>query len=374
MTRSPKIMISACELSADNYAGNLVKALLKQNPKCQIFGIGSRACKNAGMDVRLDISALSTVGIFESLRFLPQLYSSLTKIKALLREEKPDIFIPLDNQGLHIMCCKYAKKLQIRTAYYIAPQYWHWGKKEEGEALANYVDHIFAIFKKEATFYKDCGLDVTYVGHPILDRIKSYRALETTPQMLGVFPGSRLQEIERLSPVLIQAAEALALKYDLTPCISVASPIFEEKIKGFVNRYSRTKTFDFHYENSLELIAKSRLSLVSSGTVSFEHALMGVPHVVTYRFNPITFWVAQTFFKKTLAKIPFMSMPNSLLNTMVFPELLQDKLTLENCVNHGSQLLDKKSQIVANSCEKLWNDLHQEDVANKVATSILSHY
>ncbi len=371
MSSSLKIMISACELSADNYAGELVKALLKKEPNCTIFGIGSNACKAAGMDVRYDMATLSTVGIIEPLRFLPRLYQSLNKIKTLLRDEKPDIFIPMDNQGLHIECCKYAKKLGIKTAYYIAPQHWHWGKKSDGIKLASLVDHVLAIFKQEADFYQSCGARVAYVGHPIVDRIKPFRSDQKKDNVLAIFPGSRVQEIETLLPTLIQSAEQLETELQLQPIISIASSRYANMINDIVKKYA-TKSFEYHEGASLELISKSCLSLVSSGTVSLEHALMAVPHVVTYRFNPITYWIATTFFKKTLAKIPFMSMPNMMLGKEVFPELLQNNVTVNSCVKKAKHIYLNNQKEIKKECDKLWDDLNQGVVAEQAATTILS--
>ncbi|MBH38139.1 lipid-A-disaccharide synthase [bacterium] len=371
MTSSLKIMISACELSADNYAGELTKALLKQDPSCNIFGVGSHACKKAGMDVRYDISGLSTVGIIEPIRFLPKLYQSLNHIKQLLNDEKPDIFIPIDNQGLHIECCKYAKKIGVKTAYYIAPQHWHWGKKSEGIKVASIVDHILAIFKQEAEFYKACGANVTYVGHPIIDRIRPFRDNTQKKSALAIFPGSRLQEIERLLPILIKASAILEKELHLNTIISIASPQYADMIKSLVKRYT-TKPVSYHEGSSLELISMSCLSLVSSGTVSLEHALMGVPHVVTYKFNPITYWIASTFFKKTLAKIPFMSMPNMIANKEIFPELLQKNVTVTKCVKNAKKIYVNHTDKTQKDCELIWTHLNTGIVADLAATTLLS--
>ena len=110
MTKIKKILISACELSADNYAAHLARALKEKNKNIELIGIGSVASKKAGIDVKFDMSALSTVGVIEPLRYLPRLLWSLKKMKQLMVEEKPDLFIPIDNQGFHMLCCKKVKK------------------------------------------------------------------------------------------------------------------------------------------------------------------------------------------------------------------------------------------------------------------------
>ena len=214
---APKtIMISAGELSADNYAADLVVALKKKWPEAKIFGIGSIASRRAGMDVRLDMSDVSTVGIIEPLRYLPKLLKSLFQVKRMLREERPDIFIPIDNQGFHMMCCKQAKALGIPVYYFISPQHWHWGTIKQGKQVAQFVNKVFAIFPQEADFYSRCGVDVSYVGHPCTDRVRPFRNKIKKDPILAVFPGSRKQEIERLLPVFLKVATLFCQSQNLS--------------------------------------------------------------------------------------------------------------------------------------------------------------
>ncbi len=330
MKRIKKVFISACELSADKYAAELAIQWKKINPDIQIVGIGSDASRQAGIDVKWDMSMYSTVGLIEPLRFAPQLIYSFFKLKHFLKEEKPDVFIPIDNQGFHMKCCSLAKELGVPTAYFVAPQHWHWGTISQGKKVAEVVDHVLAIFPQEKTFYERCGAKVKFVGHPCIDRIKKMpsvnSSLNQTSNLLGVFPGSRKQEIERLLPVYLKALPGLCKEHKLRPIVSVAANYYSDLINTIIDKHEhlfdqRPQTYS---GNMLEFIATLRVSIVSSGTISLEHALMRLPHVVAYKFNPLTYWIAQTFFKKTLAKIPFMSMPNIILNKAAFPELLQD--------------------------------------------------
>ena len=206
MTSIKKILISACELSADKYAASLAIELKKQQPDLTIIGIGSDASKAAGIDVKFDMTTLSTVGIIEPLRYLPKILLNMYRVKKILKEEKPDVFIPIDNQGFHMMCCKYAKKLTIPTYYFIAPQHWHWGTKKQGQAVCRVVDKILAIFPQEAQFYQRCGGNVTFVGHPSTDRVRPLRDQQHKEPILALFPGSRKQEIERLLPLFLSSS------------------------------------------------------------------------------------------------------------------------------------------------------------------------
>ena len=223
MSSIKKIFISACEVSADKYAAELAKELQKRRPSLHIIGVGSAASKAAGIDVKLDISTLSTVGVVEPIRFLPQILIALHKVKKILEVEKPDIFIPIDNQGFHMMCCKKAHRLKIPTYYFIAPQHWHWGTKKQGLKVAQVVDKVLAIFPKEATFYQQCGVNTHFVGHPCTDRIRPFREKRVVEPVCAVFPGSRKQEIERMLPVFLRAVIPFCKQYKLTCAISCAS-------------------------------------------------------------------------------------------------------------------------------------------------------
>ena len=370
MKKIKKIMISACELSADKYAANIARELKKIDSNIQLIGIGSDESKKAGIDVRFDMSGLSTVGIFEPIRFLPQLIRSYIKFKKILQQEKPDIFIPIDNQGFHLMCCKLAKKLNINVQYFIAPQEWHWGSVNGGKKVAKVVDRVLAIFPQEELFYKKCNLDTVYVGHPVTDRLRDFRKTSVKKDIISIFPGSRVQEIERMLPVFIKAVDLFSEKSKLKPIISIASSQYEPLIKTILEK-NKCK-FDVFTGNSIDLIRKAKLSLVTSGTISLEHCLMKVPHVVAYKFNPLTFFIAKTFFKNTLNKIKFMSMANTLLEKEVFPELLQSDVNPQSLCDKLHRINAKDDDIIKD-CDQLWKFLDKGNVSRIIAKKLVEN-
>lgn len=370
MTKIKKIMISACELSADKYAANIARELKKIDPSIQLIGIGSDESKKAGIDVSFDMSRLSTVGIFEPIRFLPQLIRSYFKFKKILQQEKPDIFIPIDNQGFHLICCKLAKKLKINVQYFIAPQEWHWGSLDGGKKVAKVVDRVLAIFPQEEQFYKKCNLDTVYVGHPVTDRLRDLRGNSVKEDIVSIFPGSRVQEIERMLPVFINAVELFVKKSKLKPVISIASSQYESLVKAILEK-NKCK-FDVFTGSSIDLIRKAKVSLVTSGTISLEHCLMNVPHVVAYKFNPLTFFIAKTFFKKTLNKIKFMSMANILLEKEVFPELLQSAVNPESLCEKLHNINSKDDDVIK-ECNQLWKSLDKGNVSRIIAKQLLDN-
>ena len=149
-----KIIISTGEISGDLHGAHLANALKALMPDVKIIGIGSTHMREAGVDVRIDLSEASTVGIFEPLRFIKKLFFGAASIVQLIKDVRPDAFIPIDNQGLHMMILKQIHHLNIPTFYYISPQEWQWGTEKGGREVLKYITKILAVFPQEEAFYK----------------------------------------------------------------------------------------------------------------------------------------------------------------------------------------------------------------------------
>jgi len=337
-----KIFISALEVSADQYGSQLASALKALNPGVTLIGIGGEKMRDAGVEVLLDLTPLSSVGLFEPLRFIPKLIQAYRKNKALLKQHKPDIYVVIDAQGFHMMMLKVAKFLKIKTVYFIAPQEWQWGTVAGGKKVLQYADHILAIFKKEAEFYKALGGQVSFVGHPILDHIQKpsdpylRSHLKTDKTILALFPGSRAHEIKRLLPLLLQSASELKTLYPHFDCVlSVSSPVFDQEFQKYQNY-----PVSLYRGPAIDLIKNAYFSISASGTIILEHALCQTPCIAIYKFSPLTYAVAHAFFKKKLEKLPYMTLPNLLLNKPLIPELLQKNATVANIVKTTQRFLD----------------------------------
>ncbi|RAP39199.1 lipid-A-disaccharide synthase [Candidatus Marinamargulisbacteria bacterium SCGC AAA071-K20] len=348
-----KIIISTGEVSGDLHGAQLAKALKAINPDVKIIGIGSTQMKEAGVDVRLDLSHASTIGIFEPLKFLKTLWSGLDQIVKLITDERPDAFIPIDNQGFHMMILKRIKHLGVPSFYFISPQEWQWGTEKAGREVLKVVTKILAIFPQEEAFYKKLGGDVTYVGHPIIDVAKSDMPRETflkslgvvsTQKILGIFPGSRHQEIKRVAPILIEAAKKIIDKHpDITPVLSIVDKKYEADLKKAVNK-AGLDSVKYMYKNGYDLIEHSTLSLITSGTIALEHAVMGTPCIAAYKFSWPTYIVARTVFRERLKRLPFMTLPNLIMGEEIIPEFLQTKATSTAISNKAETLLSETFQ------------------------------
>lgn len=334
MSSSPVIFISAGEVSGDRHGAALVKALKKINPSLTFVGMGSEMMAQEGVKILADLTPYSTIGLLEPLLYLPRILNAYFKLKKALKIQKPEVFIAIDYQGFHMLLLKAVKALGIKTAYYIAPQEWQWGTEAGGKQVVALVDKILAIFPQEAQFYQRLGAEAVYVGNPVLDiahneslREEFCHTLQLDPlrPILGVFPGSRPQELRYTAPVLLEAAKKIQEKKpEVQIVVSIASSVYKQQIDALIKENGLVD-FVILEGASYGLIRHSYLSLCTSGTVTLEHAVMGTPCLVGYKFSAFSYWLVTTLFKKKIARIKFMSLPNILLDKGVLPEFLQDQ-------------------------------------------------
>jgi len=345
-----KIALSTGEVSGDIHAGRLAAEIKKLNPSVRLFGMGGEKTRLAGVDVGIDITAKGTVGIIEIFKFLPSLFLAFLRMKRLLKKERPDLLVLVDYQGFNMMLAGYAKKLGIKTAYYIAPQEWLWGTKKGLLGVASAIDKIIAIFEDEYKAYKEAGANVVYVGNPNLDTAKpsmsresfcSLVGLNPSFPVFGIFPGSRRQELDSLLPSFLGAVKLIKKRVPNSQFVlALSSGHFEEKIVRAVNdcgtdiKIVRGKSHD--------VLAHSNVSIASSGTTIMEAAILDAPVVMAYRLSKLSEFIARKLLRLS---IPFYTMPNLIAKSMVVPEITQDSVTAENLADAALMLLTDKSAL-----------------------------
>lgn len=367
------IFISAGELSGDAHGARLCTALLSQNPTLTIVGFGGPKMKAAGVRIIHDMTHTSIVGLVEAFTFIPSYFSALSLLVSSVKEIKPDVFIPIDNQGFHMMALKKLKNESCKKIYYIAPQEWQWGSEKGGREVGSLVDHIISIFPEEEVFYRTLGVSTTYVGHPIVDLVGTYTPRQKD-DVITIFPGSRRQEIDRVAPKLMEAASLFLKKHPQFKCIiSVSDLRYLPLLKSLANQCHLSES-EFSSEGSSVLLNQSVASLSTSGTITFEHACLCVPSVVAYCFHPITYFIAKTILRKRINRIKFMSLPNILMNREVFPEFLQYNAKPHLLANALESIIMNKTnyQSIQNECIKLRESLGSTGVVNRVAALVLS--
>lgn len=341
---SPKIMMSAAEISADILGSYLAREL----KGCQLFGMGGARMREAGVDVRLDITDKSSIGIIEALKFIPSHLITLSKLKKMLQKEKPDALILIDAQGLNMPLASYAKKMGIRTIYYVAPQEWLWGTKKGVEKVSKTIDLIISIFKQENEIYKSAGANSVYFGHPLLDIVRPAmnreqfcRKFDIDPakKIIALCPGSRQQEIKSLLPILIDTAEKIKEAQFLMP---VPSLLFKQRI---LDRVSRSKVkINLIEGHNYDVLANSDLVIAKSGTIVMECVCLGTPVIMFYKLSRLTYYIAKHMLKVNL---PFYSMPNLLAGRQIVPEYLMEKATSENLSREAENILKSPEKMVS---------------------------
>lgn len=337
---SQTVLLSVTEVSGDRHAARLVKALRKLDPTLEFVGVGGQYLASEGVDL-LDYSTdKGTFGFVEVLRHVPGYLTMLGKIKHAFKRLKPALFIAVDAQGFNMTVCAAAKKLGVPVAYYIAPQEWHWGTEKGGYKVTEVTDLILSIFQPEYEFYKRLGGNATLIGHPLLDLVqvdidavemKTRLGLRPDATVLTVFPGSRYQELDRLYPDLLEAALKTQTQISGSEIVvSVADPIFKERIESMTTTLAQDKPVHIYSGNSYDLMNAASFSFTASGTATLEHTLLGVPAVVAAKLHPLSYWIARlTFGKKWDESIKYVSLPNILSDRMLMPEFIQNEVSSE---------------------------------------------
>lgn len=327
-----KIMLSAGEASGDLHGANLAEALKAVDPQVELIGMGGEQMRKAGVRIVYDIKNLGVIGIGEIIKKIPFFYKLRTFLVNTMKEEKPDALVCIDYPGFNMKLIEKAKEAGIPVIYYILPTIWAW-HKSRGNVIAEYTDLAVSLFPFEAEMYKKMGTNVVYGGHPLLDTVKpsmskdeaySFFGLQQGKKTVLFMPGSRVQEVQSLYGKMLAAGKLL-----------------QDKVEGLQFMVPKASTIDRHMleeaarEASLEVhIGEGRVydmmniadaAICASGTATLETALMGVPTLLVYRVNALTYWLS-----KILVHLDSIGLPNIISGHRIMPELWQDEVTPEN--------------------------------------------
>lgn len=359
-----KIFLSALEVSADIHGAKLINALKNKDKNIYFYGLGGERMKEEGMEVLYDVTQYSTVGFIEPIPYIPKLLLVQERVKRIIKETKPDLIIFIDAQGFNFPLAKYAKKLGLKTIYYFAPQYWLWGDKKKVKEVLDSLSYVIATFPQEYELYRSFGDNVVYYGHPLVDYLLPYKDLEREKNIIGLFPGSRIQEIRNLTPIFLEIADRLKVNG-----YRFVMPIASEKFSNLLFDYVRGKD---HVElvsgkESQKYLRMSSLSLVASGTVTLEAAILKTPIMVFYKISPITYHIA-----KRLVHYSFVALPNIILNQMIYPEFIQ-KIDIEEVMNSIERTLkdDVYRKTLEDKLKELETKLGQPGVLDRISNFIL---
>ena len=333
MNRKPKIWIIAGESSGDLYGAKLAQDLKRLNPETEIAGMGGVKMREAGVRLLVDSTELGVVGVIEVLGILFKIIRIMLFLLKKAEEERPDAVVLIDYPGFNIRFAKRLKKRGIPVIWYISPQVWAW-RKSNIPKLACYCTKMMVIFPFEVEVYRGTGLDVEFVGHPLVETVQERRdpALLRDPNQILLLPGSRRSETKRLLYPMLEAAALLkqrhpALHFIISaPREKVANDIRHD-LEEFQRERGSAADIPVVYGKTPVLMQTSSAGFAASGTVTVECAIAGLPLVVAYRLNPITFLLARIIIRKLFRNA--FTMPNIILNRKVFEEFLQFQATPE---------------------------------------------
>lgn len=314
--------VIAGEASGDLHGSNLMKAMLQEQPECDFrFWGGDEMSRVGGTRVK-HIKELAFMGFVEVLMNLRTILGNMKFCKNDILQYQPDALILIDYPGFNLRIAEWAHEQGIRVIYYISPQVWAW-KQNRVHTIKKVVDEMYVILPFEKDFYKQFNIDVTYVGHPLLDAIENYKAqvsetnfserngLKNTP-VIAILPGSRKQEVKKKLPIMLQAVKELK-GYQV---IVAGAPSLDASFyQPFLQEYSNVSIV---HAQTYDLLSTAEAAIVTSGTATLETALFEVPEVVCYIGSPISYLIA-----KQLIKIKFISLVNLIMDREVVKELIQ---------------------------------------------------
>ena len=301
------------------HAANLVASLNAARSSLHFIGMGGpylRAQKN--FESLFSIEELSVMGATEVLRHLPRILGLLGRIKQTLAERRPVALIVVDAPSFHFRVIKAARQLGIPVYYYISPKVWAWNESRAFFIKKN-VRRLISILPFEVAFYKRFGVDIDYVGNPLVDMIDWPRIKDIAPLQgkIGLLPGSRMKEITSLVPEFGKAARILLQRLPHLSFHMVRAPNLA--LDDLQRVWPKDVPITFEPPDDRYAFMRScQMLIAASGTVTFEAALTRTPALVTYKVSPLTF-----FLGKMLVKIPYASLSNIILGKALFPELLQ---------------------------------------------------
>ena len=339
------VMIVAGEASGDSHGAHVVSAMKRKDSTLAFCGIGGPALKAAGVDILIDASELSVVGITEVLVKLPQVFESISTIKETLKSLRPDLMILVDFPDFNLHIATIAKKFGVPVLYYISPTIWAWRAGRIHKIKKN-VDHMAFILPFERDYYTRHNIPATFVGHPILDYYPLLSAAPVEapadqPLTVGLLPGSRHGEIEKNLPAMLAAASQLQNRFPgIRFLLSVAPTISRDWLETYVGPYKKTCHIRLVEKNVVEIFQNSALVIAVSGTVTLETAIHCVPMVIVYKVSPVSYMLGQA-----LIKVDHIGIVNIIAGRRIVPELIQKAATPGNIARTVGAMLDDPQQL-----------------------------
>jgi len=335
-------MIVAGEASGDLHGADFAANLLERDSTCELFGIGGERMRAAGVRALFKTEDIAGLGLAELASTIRRTLGALRALRKILRSDPPNLLVLIDYAEFNLILAGSARRAGVPVLYYILPQVWAWRRGRIGK-LVKRAQRMAVVFPFEAELYARAGGRVSFVGHPLLDRVAPAQDRDATlarhgfnadARLLALLPGSRPAEVGYLLRPMLEAAIVLAAKHRLTPVIALA-PTLDAGLLREIAGASALEGVQIIQDDTYSIIAASDLALVASGTATLETALLGCPMVIAYKMSAVTYTVARMLVRG----VDFIGMPNILAGRAIVPELIQADVTPGNLVRAAEPML-----------------------------------
>ena len=338
-----QFLASAGEASGDLYASGVVHSLLSLHPRARFYGCAGPKLQAAGVEPIIDARGLAVVGLAEVVGHLPRIYGEYRKLVSYAKQHPPDAALLTDSPDFHLRLARHLKRMGVPVYYLVAPQVWAW-RQSRVKIIRQLVDKLFCLFPFEERWFRERGVDATYIGHPLAtvvhtslsrDEFFEKYKLPRGKRVLVLLPGSRTGEACRHLPVLLESVAQLRQHFDLSVILGTPQGFYRAEAFAKFREPIASLSIQIIENDTWNCIGHADLALAASGTVTIEAAILGTPTVTFYKVNPLT-WAAG----RRLVKAPFLSMVNLIAERQIVPELIQHEMTSSNITSAAEALLN----------------------------------
>jgi len=343
---STRLLLSCGEPSGDLYAGALTRELRALDPAIVLFGLGGPQFAAAGGRLIEDYRGLAVTGLTEAIAKLPRSLAALGTLTAAARDERPDALVVVDFPDFNFRLARRVRRLGIPVVYYISPQIWAWRPRRLA-AIREFADRVLVIFPFEEAIYRDGGVPVEFVGHPLVDLAKARttrdrflveQRLSSAAPTVAILPGSRPNEVSRIFPDLMTSAERIRAAIPDAQFVVARAPHLDGRLFEAASEASPTSVRLVEGDTDT-VIASADLALTASGTATVQTALHDTPMIVVYRVSPATYFLA-----RWLVSVRAIGMVNLIAGETIVPEFVQDAFTPEAVAREAIAMLTDRER------------------------------
>lgn len=337
-----QFLVSAGEASGDLYASGVVSHLRGMLPGTSFYGCAGPRLQALGVNPVVDASRLAVVGLAEVVLHLPRIYGEYRRLLQAAEQNRPDAALLTDSPDFHLRVARRLKALGVPVFYLVAPQVWAW-RESRVKSLPKLVDRLFCLFPFEERWFRERGVDASYIGHPLATVVRrsttreqflERNALPADRHLVVLLPGSRVGEAIRHLPILFGAVRELRRKFPLSVLLATPKGFGSGQVLAKFREPIQSLSIKVLEDQTWDCIGHSDLALAASGTVTVEAAILGTPMVTFYKVSPISWYAA-----RHLVKVPFLSMVNLIAEQQIVPELIQNAMTPEAIAAEATSLL-----------------------------------